>query len=152
MVVDVAVLAATVVGKILLPYVKKGAAAVADELTDSMGKAAAEGGAKTAATIWSRVKEALSRSGKGGAVEQFEQYPDEAKALLERALADHLATHPDFARELDALVHNEIAAGRDVVQLFGDGVAYVGGDVSGGIVAGKIGSLVEDKTVPPPAK
>jgi hypothetical protein len=133
-----------------LPYVKQGAKTLADQLSDKVGDAAADAATSVAGRVWNRVKEALSSSGETAVVEQFEARPEASEKLLEEVLRERLVQDPQLAADLRALVDQEIAAGRDVVQIFGHGGVISTGDVHGGIVAGNIEHL-EQEPAPPTA-
>jgi hypothetical protein len=148
--IEIAAALAPVVVRLVLPYVKLGAQALAEQLSDDVGKATAEAATSVAGRVWNRVKEALSSSGEGAVVEQFEARPEASEKLLEEVLRERLVQDPQLVADLRALVEQDIEAGRDVVQIFGHGGVAYAGDVHGGIVAGNIEHL-EREPAPPTA-
>lgn len=147
--VEVAAGLAAVVVKIVLPYVKQGAEKLASTLADRVGAAAADGSANVAGRLWNRVRSALVGAGEEGVVTQVEKRPDESAPLLEAALRERLEQDPQLLEEVQALVNQNVTAGRDVMQIFGEGGIVVAGDVSGGIVAGYIGQMDRPPVTPP---
>jgi hypothetical protein len=148
---EIAALAAVVV-KVVLPYVAQGAEKLASSLADRVGEAAADGSANVAGRIWNRVRSALTASGDEDVVKQVEKRPEASAALLETVLTERLEQDSQLREDLQALVNQEISAGRDVVQIFGHGGVVNAGDVSGGIVAGNIEHLEHAPAPPPPTR
>ena len=148
---EVAGLAAVVV-KIILPYVKDGAEKLASTLSERVGSAAADGSAHIAGRLWNRVRSALVGAGEEDVVNQVEKRPDASAPLLEETLRERLEQDPQLLEDVQTLVNQEVTAGRDVMQIFGQGGIAVTGDVSGGIVAGYIGSLDRPPPTPPPTE
>jgi hypothetical protein len=146
---EVAAGLAAVVVRVVLPYVKQGAEKMAGALADRAADAAAEGGSQLAARLWNRVRAALTASGDEDVVAQVEKRPEASAPLLEEVLRERIAQDPQLADDLRALVDQSVAAGEDVIQIFGTGGVAKAGDVSGGIVAGYIGSVDRPESPPP---
>ena len=143
---EVAALAAAVV-KIVVPFVQKGAEVIADHL----GDAAADGGASVAERLWKRVKSALTSADEGGVVEQVETRPEASGPLLETVLKEQLEQDPKLREDVQGLV-NEVHAGRDVIQISGDGGVVSAGTISGGMVIGYAGQVGPPPVPPAPTE
>jgi hypothetical protein len=147
---DVALLAASAV-RILVPYIKRGAEGLANAIGDRAEGGAADFTVDVASSVWGRVRGAFTASDQEGVVKEFERNPEDAQSYLEAVLKRMLAGDEAFARELDELVSKKAPDGRDAIQIMNSsGVAVVTGDVSGGIVAGSIGTL-QQPPLPPTA-
>ena len=107
--IDVALLATTVVGQVLLPFIKAGAEKLKDLATEKFNQAAAEGAVNIAEKTWTRVKETFSQPADKAILENFEKYPDQAKPLVEAVLIDKLKQDPQLAEELDAVVNQPVS-------------------------------------------
>ena len=149
--IELLALAATVVGKILVPFLKKGAETVADEVTSSVGNAAADHATKVASGIWGRIKGAFDASDKDRAtVEQFEQHPEAVGPLLQVLLKEKMEHDHKLAAEIQQLLEAKSPDGSgDVIQIFGQGgvVDARYAEISGGIVAGNIGTYIAEPGV-----
>jgi hypothetical protein len=146
--IDVVALAATLVAKVLVPRLTRGAEQIADEVTDRAGETAANAVEHVSQDIWDRVQSLFARDPGGTAVfAEFEAAPEQLKPAVEAMLVKRLAEDQAAARELDELVRTPGAVGRTAVQLIGDTVGYV--DAKGANVYGVVGGVVQG--VQPPA-
>jgi hypothetical protein len=156
---DVAVLAATVVGKFLIPLFTKGKDKLTDELAQTGADAAAGGLVQTAQTLWQKIKDRFDGDDEKSTVTLFEKKPVQTEALLTEALQERLTHDEAFRQQLIDLVQAPVAGtGMTSWQLMGDYVAAVdarGATVSGG---GQIGGMIFNSpapsphpTLPPPA-
>jgi hypothetical protein len=101
--VGIEALAAAVVGQFLVPFLSKGADALADSLTATLGDAASSQVGKTAAKLWARVRSAFSAQ-EQPTLDQFEERPQVAAPLVEAMLTDKLAADPGLVKELEGLL------------------------------------------------
>lgn len=154
--VEIALIAATAIGKILVPFLSRGVEEVTGQLGEKLSDEAAEHAARTATTLWQRVKAKLSGSdAERVIVQRFEEDPQAAAALLEADLKRKMDEDADFAREIARLVESESPDGSgNVQQIFGDGgiLDARGAHISGGLVAANIGTVhgASPVSYPPP--
>jgi hypothetical protein len=135
--IDIAIVAATAVGKILVPFLMKHG----EKLADDVGGAAVEGVEGVAASIWEQVKGRFSRSDAGKTrIEDFRQDPEGLQSTIKRELERMLAEDEQFATDLDNLVRSPEA--QSVQQIYGTGVILKDSPVGDqAIVAGAIGEI-----------
>lgn len=100
--IEIAALAATVVSSFLFPYAKKAVEKVAEVVTEKFGEAAAKHGADLTGKVWARIKAAFTSDKEKSALENFEEMPDESRALIEailkKKLAEDAALHADLEK------------------------------------------------------
>ncbi|HJQ70832.1 MAG TPA: hypothetical protein VKA70_17795 [Blastocatellia bacterium] len=109
--IDLALLATTVVGSFLVPYVKLGAEKIAEGLTGKLSEAATDEVSGLTKKIWNRVKTAFSSEGEQFTLSQLNENPDAAKPLVETILKKKLEQDPKLAEELEQLVNAPVAGG-----------------------------------------
>jgi hypothetical protein len=150
---EIAVIAATAVAQILVPYLKRRAAGLAEDLADRVSDAAADHATGVAETLWERIRAKFSDSEPDrNVVKRFEEEPEAAAPLLEIDLKRKLADDPDFAQELADLIASESPDGSgNTIQIFGEGgvVDARGAEISGGVVAGYIRNVSAADPRPP---
>lgn len=138
--VEIAWLAATVVGKFLVPLFTKSKDQFTDELAESCGRAAADGLSKTAGTIWQRIRNRFNREDEKNAASLFEKSPKAMENMLIELLDARLAEDADFRHEIERLVDVPVAGtGRSSWELMGEYVGAVDARnsmISGATVAG----------------
>lgn len=123
---DPATLASTIVGKFLFPYVKVGAEKLVEEFKKKMDDATAKHAAGLAKKAWDRVKAAFSEEKDQGTLEQFEQYPDAAKPLVEAVLTQRLEQDAQLKKDLTALVDEKGPDGQSTgAQIMNAGIAGI---------------------------
>jgi hypothetical protein len=98
-------LATTIVVTFLRPYIEKGAAKVAEAVSDKVGKAAADFAVDTASKAWNYIKQAFQSGKEKLAVDAFENYPKESEELLKTVLTEKLAQDKELAQKLEQLVN-----------------------------------------------
>jgi hypothetical protein len=148
--IEVALLAASAV-RILVPYIKRGAEGLADEIGERAEGGVADFAVGVAKSVWDKVRGEFEASGQEGAVKEFEQNPEDAQEYLEKLLKRLLESNEGFARELDELVSKKASDGRDTIQIMNSaGVVVVQRDVTGGIVGGSIGTIYQPPPPPSP--
>lgn len=103
--VDIGTLASTVVTLFLVPYVKSGVEKIGAQVAEKIGSDVAEKIKGAATSIWSKVKTAFASDKDKATFEQFEEYPDESKALIETLLKKKLEQDAQLAEELDKIVN-----------------------------------------------
>jgi hypothetical protein len=142
---DIVLIAATVVGKVLLPFFQRTSDQVADHLGQKVGEEAAGFATNTATTLWQRIKSKFSDSDTDRVIAaQFEEKPDAAASLFESHLKEKLEQDPAFAEELAQLLDAKSPDGSgNVMQIFGTGgiVDARGAHVEGGFIAGYVGNV-----------
>ena len=115
----IAGLATTVVSSILFPYIKEGAAKMAERITNSAGNAASEYTVHFAEQIWNKVKSVFTSDEDKVTITQFEKRPEAAKSLVEEMLKEKLQQDNDLAKELEALVASKSPSGQTGAQIIG---------------------------------
>ena len=137
---DLAVLAATVVGRFLVPLFTKGEQTLTDELATAGGKAAAGGLVATAKKLWAKITDRFDGDQEKSAVTLFPENAATMKDLLEKLLEQRMATDEELRTQMSDLVEAPIeGTGKTAWQLMGDYVGVVdarGAQISGGTVAG----------------
>jgi hypothetical protein len=141
-------LAATVVGEILVPYLKEGAKKIAEEASKRFGDSAGKYAADLAGKVWDRVKASFTSDREKNTVADFEEKPEEAKSLMASRLRDKLQSDPKLAGDLEKLVNTQSPDGKSTgAQIIGATYAGIadarGATISGGVVAGIV--------LPPPS-
>ncbi len=122
---DIAMLATTVVGSFLMPYVKKGAEKIAEEVTHKFSDAAAEHVTGLAQKVWDRVT-GLFTPKEQPALEMFKENPDEMQAMIEKIVKQKLEENLQVAQEVDAMIHAPAPGGQmDGIQIMNAGVVGV---------------------------
>jgi hypothetical protein len=152
--IDIALVAAAAVGRILVPFFQRGAEKVAADLGDAVSESAAEHATEVAETLWKRVKHKLSRSDSERVIaERFEKDPEKTAPLLESDLMALLQGDPAFADEIAKLLDSGSSDGSgNVIQIFGAGnvVDARYSHVERGFIAASVGSVHNaPSTVPP---
>jgi hypothetical protein len=138
--VDIALIAGTAVGQILLPYIKDGAVAFGKTIAKANGEAVGEFAGNLAGKVWSTVKSVFSSEKEKAVLEQFEEEPEAAAPLVEAKLKKKLEENPELAEALAKLIQQAGPNGSTGAQIIGS--SYVGmvdlrgGTVSGGTVTG----------------
>jgi len=107
--VDIAWLAATVVGRFLVPLFARGEDQLAGDLGESCGDATADGLIKTAKTIWKRIGSRFDRDDEKTAASLFEKNPAAMDKMLVKLLEERLADDSGFRQEIQRLVEEPVA-------------------------------------------
>jgi hypothetical protein len=149
---EIAALAASVVGSFLFPLAKKGAEELTKVVSEKFTAAAGEHVSEIAKKIWEKVKSAFSSDEEKTTLAQFEKYPEAAKPLVETMLKEKMEADPKLAAELDKLANSPAPGGSGTaVSIAATTVGYVDAryaHISGGTVAGYISGT--PPTTPPP--
>lgn len=138
---DIAVMAATLVTSFLVPLFKKGAEGLAAELQQRTTEAAADGLVKTAQRLWTRVKGTMHSQGDQEIVAVFERQPEVMQEALEKIVRRQLEQDEGFRKDVAALLESEVEPSIASWKLMGEVVGAVdarGAVISGGNVAGVI--------------
>ena len=136
---DIALIAGTAVGQILLPYIKDGAVKFVETIAKDKGEAMGEYAGNLANSVWDKVKSVFSSEKDQAVLEQFEEEPEAAAPLLEAKLKKKLEENPEVAKTLEQLIQSTAPNGSTGVQIIGSsyvGVVHVAGSISGGTVTG----------------
>jgi len=107
--IEIALLATTVVSKFLVPFFKKGKDGFTKELADTEGEAAAHGLTKTAAAIWQRITGRFDKDNEKKAVSLFQEDPENMDKMMTTLLQQRLESDPDFRKQIDQLVEAPVA-------------------------------------------
>ena len=150
-------LATTVVGQILVPYLKEGAKKLADEASKKFGDSAAHYAVDLAGKVWDRVKTSFTSDRDKYTVEDFQNKPEAAKGLMEDKLLEKLQNDPKLAEELKKLVNAQSPDGKGTgAQIIGATYAGIvdarGATISGGVVGGIVMSPTSPPPPPPPTR
>ncbi len=143
MAIDVALLAASVVAKFLMPYAKKGAEKLSEEIGKTLGASAATQAVDVAKRIWTRVKSVFSSSKEQTTLALFTEDPETYGTALEKLLVERLRRDPDLAAELQGLVGASMGGERTAVEIMAETVGYV--DARGATISGTVGGIVYDR-------
>ncbi|MEK6336722.1 MAG: hypothetical protein AABM67_17480 [Acidobacteriota bacterium] len=136
---DIALIASTAVGQILLPYIKDGAVKFVETIAKDKGEAIGEYAGNLASTVWDKVKSIFSSEKDQAVLEQFQEEPEAAGPLLEAKLKKKLEEDPEIAETFDQLIQSTAPDGSTGLQIIGSsyvGVVHVAGNISGGTVTG----------------
>ena len=136
---DIALIAGTAVGQILLPYIKDGAAKFVETIAKDKGEAIGEYAGNLANTVWDKVKSVFSSEKDQAVLEQFQEEPEAAAPLLEAKLKKKLEENPEVAKTLEQLIQSTAPNGSTGVQIIGSsyvGVVHVAGNITGGTTTG----------------
>jgi hypothetical protein len=140
--VEVVLLANTIVTKFFVPLFKKGRDGFADGVTDASGRVAGAGLVAAAEQLWERVKRRFDRDDEKKAIDLFQAEPEDMEKLLAKLLAKRLEEDAQFRQEIQQLVDAPVpGTGQTSWQLLGGYVGAVdarGATISGGTVAGLI--------------
>ena len=150
----IAALASTVVSSILMPYVKDGAAKMAERISEKAGSATGQYTVQLAEKVWNKVKSAFSSEEEKTTLASFERRPEAATPLVEDMLKEKLQKDDQLMKELEALVKEKSPNGQTGAQIIGATYAGIldmrGAVVSGGVFAGlNIGQPVQPPTGTP---
>jgi hypothetical protein len=132
---DLALLATTVVSSFLMPYAKKAMEKVAEITSEKFGDAAAKAGTDVAQKVWIRIKSAFTSEKEKATLEQFEEFPDAAKPLVEAVLKKKLEEDPALRDDLDKLANTPLPGGSTGAQIMQAGIAGVV-DLRGATISG----------------
>ena len=150
---EVVALAATVVGKFLVPLFTKGKEKLTEELAESGSTAVAGGLVGTATKLWDKITSRFDRDDEKSAVGLFEKNPAAMEAMLQDLLLQRIEADTEFRQQLSDLVEAPVdGTGKTSWQLMGDYVGAVdarGATISGGTVAGVIVSSPMSTVSPP---
>lgn len=109
--IDVALLAGTVVSQLLLPVFRAGWDAVFDAAADEVGDVVAEETKGVVSSLWGRLRGAFTSDEEKAALSSFEKRPESTAALLEELLRERFEKEPDLAAEINRLVETKPAGG-----------------------------------------
>jgi hypothetical protein len=154
--IEIALLATTVVSKFLVPLFNKGKDGFKDDLAETEGRAAAEGLIGTAEAIWHKVTARFSRDNEKSAVSLFTEDPKNMENMMTNFLQKRLEEDAGFREQIQQLVDTPVSGtGQTSWQLMGEYVGAVdarNAQISGGQVAGLIvNSGSSQQPVPPTA-
>jgi hypothetical protein len=113
--IDIAVLAGTLVTSFLAPYAKMGLEKLVDHFGSSVGENAAKKTGEIANKIVQRLTASLSGPTEKPVVDMLKDHPAEAAPLMKAILKEKLEKDPDLAKELqDLLSALKQTAGKDI--------------------------------------
>jgi hypothetical protein len=153
---DIALIAATTVGQILLPYIKDGAVAFGKTVAKEHGEDVGEFAGNLANKVWDTVKSVFTSEKDQTVLEQFEEEPEAAAPLVEAKLKKKLEQNPEVTEALSKLVEEKGPNGSTGAQIINSSyVGFVdlrGGTVSGGTVTGGTFNFGAPPSVEPQAR
>lgn len=154
--IEIALLATTVVSRFLVPLFKKGKDGFKDGLAETEGRAAAEGLVGTAEAIWHKITGRFSRDNEKSAVSLFTEDPENMEKVMTNFLQKRLEEDADFREQIQQLVDTPVSGtGRTSWQLMGEYVGAVdarNAQISGNAtVAGLIVNSGSSQQPVPPA-
>jgi len=124
--IDIGVLASTIVTSFLLPHVKTGMEKIAEKVLEKIGDETGNKVIEAAQTVWVKVKNLFSSDEKSKITfEQFEQYPEETKALIETLLKQKLQGDQQLAEELNKLINAPQGNKQTNAQIMNAGIAGI---------------------------
>lgn len=143
MAIEVATLAASLVGRILLPYAKLGLKKIGEELRERGSAALEEQATSLTGKVWEKVAGLFSTGRDQYALEQFQKQPELAAPVFTKELEEKLAAEPAVTEELNRLVNEPVgpAGGPTLQHIMATNFGYLdarGAHISGGQVAGVI--------------
>jgi hypothetical protein len=150
--IEIALLAATVVGKILVPFFQRSAEKVGEALSDKVTDEAADFATDTANSLWDRIRARFSKPEEQAVADRFKGDPNNGAAWFQQDLERKLAEDEDFAKEIAALVDAKDPGGSGtVMQIFGKGgiVDARNAHIEGGVVAGYVENVHSSPGEPP---
>jgi hypothetical protein len=140
--IEIPLLAATVVGRYLVPVLKAGWDNFFKTATDDLGKAAAEETRNVATAVWDRVHDAFSGPEDAPVLAAFEKQPEPAAPLIQSLLEQKLGSNPALVKELTDLVERKVEGERSGADIIAHTVNQVYAQQahveSGGIIAGQV--------------
>jgi predicted glycosyltransferase len=122
---DIALLATTVVAKFLLPFVQDGVKAVRDAVTQKVSNQAADEVTKVQQELFDKVNHVFTDGDEQKALDLFKKKPDKAAALVEEYLRDRLQKDPHLAQEVDKLVNSKGPSGQTGAQIMNATIAAI---------------------------
>jgi hypothetical protein len=153
-VLDIALLATTVVANFVGPYLKLGADKLTETLAENVGQEAAEHTTGVAGKPWKRLQSLFAGPKEQAKLEIFQDEPEDLAASVAKTLRDKLAENPELAAELDALVNAPTPGGTSTgAQIMSAHIAGIfdarGATISGGTQAGVIYHATPQETTTP---
>lgn len=130
--IEVGMLAASVVSSFLVPLLKQGSDKLATKLAERTSEGAAHGLVATAQHLWDKVR-GKSEGTDAGIVSLFEQDPDKMSSALEAVIKELMEKDSEFHKEISALVESD-EGGSPRWQLMGEYVGVV--DARGAAISG----------------
>jgi hypothetical protein len=107
--IEIALLATTIVSKFLVPFFKKGKDGFTEDVAKTEGEAAAEGLTKTAQALWQRITGRFDQDKEKSAVSLFPDEPEDTANVMIKYLKQRLENDADFRKELDQLVEAPVS-------------------------------------------
>lgn len=156
--IEIALLATTVVSRFLVPLFKKGKEGFSRDLAETEGRAAAEGLIKTAEAIWHKITGRFSRDNEKSAVSLFTEDPENMQNVMINFLQKRLEEDADFRKQIEQLVDTPVSGtGQTSWQLMGEYVgavdargAQIGGNASvAGVMVNPARPSAPQKTTDP---
>jgi hypothetical protein len=154
--IELAGLATALVTKFLLPYVKQGAEKIAEKVAEKVGEGVGKQAAELAKKVWDRVSHAFQSEKDQKTLDLFKDDPETFQSAVEKILQQKLEQDAAMAKELNEMANTPSVdgSGVSVGQIMADVVGIVdarGAQISGGIVAGAIGSMPQPPKPPAPS-
>ena len=153
--IEIPLLAATIVTRYLVPGLKAGWDNVFKRASDELGQTVADDTKNIVGSLWDRVRSAFGSAEDAPVLAAFEKQPEAAAPLIQTLLLQKLETDPGLAAELSAIIERKVEGGRSGDQIIADTVIQVHADHAhvdnGGIIAGQVFAAGQPPGIPPPA-
>lgn len=141
--IDIATLAASLVGKILLPYAKLGLSKIGEKLKEKADTAVKDHATSLTTKVWEKVTSLFKSDKEKLALEQLKEEPEAAAPIFTKALERKLQESPEDAEALQKMLNEPIASmgGATFQDIMADTFGFVdarAATIHGGQVAGVI--------------
>lgn len=150
--IDIALLATTVVAKFLVPLAKDGVVKVAQKITEQFGEPTAKEVSGIGQNLMDKATSLLSEDNERKALDLFKSEPDQLAGLITKLLRQKLEQSPVQASEFQKLIDAPTPAGGQTgAQIMNATYAGIfdarGANITGGVQAGLIVGAIPN--VPP---
>lgn len=146
---DVATLAASTVGSLLVPYFKKGADKLVEAVAAKVGEGVGKQLASAARSAWEIVKEALTSDQEITTLRLFENAPETFQEPVRLMLEQNLNRNPQLAEKLQAILSAPGPGGTTSSIITNAGVAGIL-NMQGATVSGSSGNIFAGVKMTPP--
>jgi hypothetical protein len=139
--IEIAVMASSLVSSFLVPLLKNGGESLRETLTKRTTESVADKLVQTAGRLWARVKGTPRPPDAQQIVDMFERQPELMREAVEKIVREQLEHDEAFRQDVDALLEAEDQPGTANWRLMGEVVGAVdarGATISGGTVAGVV--------------
>lgn len=118
--IEIAVLASSLVSSFLLPLLKDGVETLRSKLSERAGEEAADKLVDTAGRVWDQIRSAPRTPETQDVVSMFERSPELMREAMEKVVSAELENNDALRREVSSLLEAEAAPGQTSWQLMGE--------------------------------